>query len=145
MDFDANLGPCWLSKSTKIRKRSVPRGIKKLIDFRVDNFGHVGSISVPKFRQLGRHWRHLGPQDPPTWPPRGLKKLGAHEQISSFFRKWPPRPPKTDFGPNFHQIFIVFGRIVDQILIGLGLNCGSILDQIWTRIGQDSDDILDKI
>ena len=68
-----------------------------------------------KFRQLGRQWRHLEPQDPPTLPPRGLRKLERGSHFSILFPNWPPRRPKTDFGPNFHEIRTDLGAMLGQL------------------------------
>ena len=105
-NFDPILVPTWLHFGSrnppKSSQKSIPRCIKKSIDFCIGYFRHVGPALAPKFRQLGRQWRHLGPQDSPTWPPRGSKKLDSRSHFSMFFPKWPPRRPKTDFGRNFH-------------------------------------------
>ena len=92
----------WYPKSMQILKTSISRGIKNMIYFWIAYFDHVGFVLVPKFRQLGRQWRHLGPQEPPTWLPRGPQELGTRSNFSSFFRIWPPRRPETDFEPNLH-------------------------------------------
>ena len=126
MDFGANLGPFWLPKSTKIPKKSISRGIKKLIDFWIDYFDHVGPILVPKFRQLGRQWRHLGAQEPPTWPPRGLRELARGSNFSSFFRKWPQDGPGGGVPHGTVRILNRFWRTF-----------GSILSQIWTNFTPD--------
>ena len=70
-------------------------------------FDHVGFVLVPKFRQLGRQWRHLGPQDPPRSPKmscgnRPFSCLGAKrpagppQDLSKRSQDSPKTPPKRD-------------------------------------------------
>ena len=98
-----------------------------MIHLRIDYFCHVGPILGPKSRQLGRHWRHLGPQEPPTWPPRGTQELGRHDDFSIFL----PRRPRggrggpwarggkdrfwSDFGANLNRFYNIFGSILTLI------------------------------
>ena len=96
--------PFWYPKSTKIQKTSISRGIKKMIDFGIASFDHVGRVFDPKFRQLGRQWRHLGPRESPSWPPRGLWELDAHENVSWSLLKRPSRRPWCTMAPLAHGI-----------------------------------------
>ena len=130
-NFGTNLPSFWYQKSIKIPKKSTPRGIKKMRHLRIDNFCHVGPVLVPKFRQLGRQWRHLGTQEPPTWPPRGLLELDRGNHFSQFLPKRPRRGCTpwarggksgfwNDFGAKCHRFYKKFGWIfaltLDQIL-----------------------------
>ena len=78
-----------------------------MIDFGIDYFDLVGAILAPKFRQLGRQWRHLGPQDPPRSPKmscgnRPFSCLGAKrpagppQDLSKRSQDSPKTPPKRD-------------------------------------------------
>ena len=78
-----------------------------MIDFGIDYFDPVGAILAPKFRQLGRQWRHLGPQDPPRSPKmscgnRPFSCLGAKrpagppQDLSKRSQDSPKTPPKRD-------------------------------------------------
>ena len=61
-----------------------------MIDFGIDYFDLVGAILAPKFRQLGRQWRHLGPQD----PPRSSKMSYGNRPFSCLGAKRPAGPPQ---------------------------------------------------
>ena len=103
-----------------------------MIHLRIDDFCHVGPILGPKSHQLGRQWRHLGPQEPPTWPRRGFQELGAHDHFSQFLPRRPQRGGGTpwarggkdrfwsDFGTDLNRLYNIFGSILtliwDQIL-----------------------------
>ena len=78
-----------------------------MIYFWIAYFDHVGFVLVPKFRQLGRQWRHLGPQDPPRSPKmsygnRPFSCLGAKrpagppQDLSKRSQDSPKTPPKRD-------------------------------------------------
>ena len=86
-----------------------------MIHLRIDDFCHVGPVLGPKSRQLGRRWRHLGPQEPPTWPPRGLQELGFFffEDVRHFFENGPQDGPR----PILDPIFMKFGSIFDETWI----------------------------
>ena len=62
-----------------------------MIHLRIDYFCHVGPNLVPKSRQLGRQWRHLGPQEPPSWVPRGVLELDSGSHFSTFLPSRPQR------------------------------------------------------
>ena len=65
-DFDANLPPCWPPKSKIFRSYGLPRGLQKIILFRIDFLSILGPSWPPT-------WAHLGGQDGSKFEKMGPK------------------------------------------------------------------------
>ena len=112
--FWCQLGSMLAPKIHQHPKKIDPKRHQKIDRFSGRQFWPCWLHLRPQVPPTWRHWRHLGPQDPPTWPPRGLKKLGCWSHFSTLDRTWPPRRPKTDFGPNLHRFWTKFVPNLDK-------------------------------
>ena len=109
------MAPFWLQKSTKIRKKPLPRGIKKLIDFCIDFPTIFGPFWEPTWSHVGDHFlaktaqeASKTPQD--AQPERDMQPAPCPPEPRGA-PELPAPPPDLDFKTILMRFRKIFGSI----------------------------------
>ena len=122
------LVPTWLHLGTqnppKSVQKSIPRGIKKMIDFWIDFLAILAPFWEPSWSHVGHLFRAKTPPRRPKTPPgrphdvpRRLQDTPRRPKTPQDSPKTPPRrpkpPPDDDFGTILGRVWKTFGRVLE--------------------------------